>query len=758
MQPTNHPDDHDTYLHILFETMPLGAVFQDADGVIFAANPAAQRILGLSLEQMQGRTSMDPRWRAIFPDGSDFPGQQHPAMVALRSGETVRDVIMGVYNLQQEAYTWINVTATPYSREVGRPPSMVIATFEDITARRQAEIALLDNEAKFSIAFHASPVGLSLVTLGGRYVDVNSAHCQLVGYSRAEIIGKTSQELGILDEAAYQAVHTAIIDSQGFLENVETTFRSKDGHQRDVLYSVRPLMIDGVQHYLSAALDITDRKLAEAALKEKDHFLSSVVNTSPAIVYVYDMETRSNVFSNDGITRLLGYSPAQVQEMGAELFARMVHPDDLAELIAFQAKVLAAADGQILENEHRVRRQDGTWRILHNYESAFLRNPDGSLKQKIGVAIDVTELKQTEQALRASEEKYSILFHKAAIPAVLVAIPENTIEDANLAFEQTFGYTRRELIGKTSVTIGLIDTAMRDRLLGNLLTGNLERGFETRMRAQNGSELIAWITASLVEFGGRRYAIATLQDLTERKRAEEEREALLADLQTSRAKLLAQSRKLIDVQEAERRVLALELHDELGQTINSIKLSLDLIPRLDAQAAAEQLQRAQALTANLVEHVRRLALELRPSMLDDLGLLPALNWLLKNYSVQTHESVSFQHEGLEQRFPPQVEAAVYRIAQEALTNIIRHANYAGVTVEVWVDARTLNLQIRDAGPGFDMQSLAGHASSGLGGMRERARLLGGELLVESEVGQGTTITAWLPFEPSDMLNLVETAL
>ncbi len=133
---------------------------------------------------------------------------------------------------------------------------------------------------------------------------------------------------------------------------------------------------------------------------EQEHFLSSVVNTSPAIIYIYDLETQSNVYSNNGIQRILGYSTGHVRAMGAELFANMIHPDDLQRVIAFQSKVLSAADNEILENEHRTRDQDGSWRILHTYERPFLRNADGSLKQKIGVAIDITERKQAEEALQ----------------------------------------------------------------------------------------------------------------------------------------------------------------------------------------------------------------------------------------------------------------------------------------------------------------------------------------------------------------------
>jgi transcriptional regulator with PAS, ATPase and Fis domain len=129
----------------LFETMTLGVVYQDASGRITSANPAAQKILGLTLDQMQGRKSIDPRWKAVHEDGSDFPGDTHPAMVALKTGKPVRNVIMGVYNPPLNDHCWINITAMPLFREGEKTPFQVYATFEDITQQKksQEEINLL---------------------------------------------------------------------------------------------------------------------------------------------------------------------------------------------------------------------------------------------------------------------------------------------------------------------------------------------------------------------------------------------------------------------------------------------------------------------------------------------------------------------------------------------------------------------------------------------------------------------------------------
>ena len=133
----------------LFETITLGVVYLGADGCITAANPAAQRILGLTLEQMQDRASIDPWWRAVSEDGSDIPVEQHPALVALRTGHEVRDVVLGVTSPSQAVYTWISISAVPLFRAGEVAPSEVLTCFTDITASKHVEAALRESEERY---------------------------------------------------------------------------------------------------------------------------------------------------------------------------------------------------------------------------------------------------------------------------------------------------------------------------------------------------------------------------------------------------------------------------------------------------------------------------------------------------------------------------------------------------------------------------------------------------------------------------------
>lgn len=210
-------------------------------------------------------------------------------------------------------------------------------------------------------------------------------------------------------------------------------------------------------------------------------------------------------------------------------------------------------------------------------------------------------------------------------------------------------------------------------------------------------------------------------------------------------RLRVMSHRLVEVQEEERRFLARELHDEIGQVLTGLKVVLDLGGRAAPEPTRTCLGEASGMLDDLMERVRRLSLDLRPQILDDLGLLPALEWHFQRYEKQTKVRVVFQCSSLEGRLPAHLETAIYRIAQEALTNVARHARVQVVTVRLWTDEENLGLQVDDQGAGFDVEAaLAARVSSGLSGMRERAALLGGEFTAESIPGSGTRLTVELP--------------
>lgn len=225
-----------------------------------------------------------------------------------------------------------------------------------------------------------------------------------------------------------------------------------------------------------------------------------------------------------------------------------------------------------------------------------------------------------------------------------------------------------------------------------------------------------------------------------------------AEVHAGHHQLRALSQRLLEAQEAERRALAAEMHDEIGQLLTGLNLLLlSIDPQGDAAVAAAYLSQARRTVGELIARVRHLSLDLRPPMLDDLGLRPTLDWLAERYTAQTRVRVHLSQIGIDRRFSPMLELVVYRIIQEALTNVARHAETTEVTVRVWTEADQLHVLVEDQGRGFDPAALDPYRSSGLSGMSERVALLGGTLTITSAPGAGTSIRAALPLTPPEQM-------
>lgn len=221
---------------------------------------------------------------------------------------------------------------------------------------------------------------------------------------------------------------------------------------------------------------------------------------------------------------------------------------------------------------------------------------------------------------------------------------------------------------------------------------------------------------------------------------------MLAAFEKDNAELQVLSRQLVAIQETERRQVALELHDDIGQYLTGLKLLLEGYDRLPEALRAQRLEQASKLVNELIGRVRNLSLDLRPAMLDDFGLVPALLWLFQRYEGQTRVQVLFQNRLPEgERYDTEVETAAFRTIQEALTNIARHAQTDEAEVTLWRANQTLGIKIEDHGVGFDLDAaLDEQRSNGLIGMRERVGLLGGSLSIDTAPGQGTSLTIEFP--------------
>ena len=334
------------------------------------------------------------------------------------------------------------------------------------------------------------------------------------------------------------------------------------------------------------------------------------------------------------------------------------------------------------------------------------------------------------------------LFEQAPQAVVLTGADDRIVR-VNREFTRLFGYTAREALGRRIGELVIPDEPRdEDRGYSEMVARGRRVDAEGVRRRKDGSLLqVAIVRVPVTVPGGQVEVYSIYRDLTERERAE-------SALRDSAERLRVLSRRVVEVQEEERRRLARELHDEIGQALTAIAINLQVLGRSCGPESRPRIEDCLGVVRGAIEQVRGLALDLRPSLLDDLGLADALRWLVHRQAERAGLVGHLLDRTSGATPPPDLATACFRVAQEALTNVVRPARARNVWVELLRDEAEVQLVIRDDGVGFDpaeaRRRAARGAHLGLVGIQERAEMLGGRVDVESEPGHGTRIRAWFP--------------
>ncbi len=351
---------------------------------------------------------------------------------------------------------------------------------------------------------------------------------------------------------------------------------------------------------------------------------------------------------------------------------------------------------------------------------------------------------QAQQSLQEGEQLVRLVTENTT-ELVLIVKRMGRILYVSPSHQRVLGYSAGQLLGKRLYQFIHPDDRSAYRKQQGFSQG------EMRVRRADGTWLWLRGSAFAAQWQGNPVFFIIARDISDYRRAQEEISDLFDQVRASRERLQVLSHRLLQTQERERRSIARELHDEIGQALTSVQLGLQAIePTLAEPGNRTLLQESMATIEQTLQQVRDLSLTLRPSVLDDFGLIPALKWLVDR-SQHAGLLIDFEADLYEARPPVEIETACFRVAQEALTNAIRHAQARRVTIQVRQAAQELQLKVQDDGKGFDARdSLAratGGASLGLLGMQERATLAGGKLEIESTPGHGTLIRARFPLVP-----------
>jgi two-component system, NarL family, sensor histidine kinase UhpB len=362
---------------------------------------------------------------------------------------------------------------------------------------------------------------------------------------------------------------------------------------------------------------------------------------------------------------------------------------------------------------------------------------------------DISERKQALQSMRESEGFYRALFENANDAILLISI-EGVIQQVNQVAADMLGYSTEELLGKSIkdiLAIGEYPSARRN--INALLKGKTLPIFERHYRKKDGTVFPVEVNLSTVNNidGKSIIFLAIVRDKTESKKAEQEQLRLLEELRKSEEQLHALAARLEEVREIERRQLAAELHDRVGQNLTGLNLNLNiiqgLIPADDRQPIQSRLDETLKLVEDTTHLVRDVLADLQPPMLEEFGLVSALRWYSQNFFQRTGISTLISGDEFQPRLPKNVEVVLFRIVQEALNNVAKHTSATHVLIGLKSTENTYYLRVLDNGSGFDLKKKTnpeGRPHWGMLIMRERAASVGGRISVHSAPGKGTCVT------------------
>jgi PAS domain S-box-containing protein len=569
-----------------------------------------------------------------------------------------------------------------------------------------------------------------------RITDVNRAALQL-----CEAGGKEELLRG-LTQTFTKATFDAFKEQLITLAGGETSFekerlmRTLKGNDKCVhlTLSVAPGYENTWRRILICLTDITDRKRMEEEVRSNHEYLERLNNSLQEVIFRVKLPERTITYVNRTIKNVFGYEEDKCLGKTTEfLYPSRKDYRSFGKLL----ENTMVEGKEALHTELSMRRKTGE--LFAAEITTTFNKDDGKITEVISILRDTTRRRQAEDGLRLSEARLMEAQRIAHLGNWDWNIVTNELLWSDEIYRifglalQQFGATYEAFLNSVHPE----DREFVEKSVNEALYEGQPYDINHRIILPDGAVRIVQEKAEVTfDKNGKPLRMAgTVHDITELKRAEEELRAL--------------SRRLVQIQEEEHRTIARELHDEIGQSLTVLKLLLERTKRLPPENIESTLAEAETLVNGLMAQVRNLSLELRPGMLDDLGLLPTLLWHFDNYTAKTQIKVNFKHSGLQISFSPELRVAAYRIVQEALTNIVRHTSVPEVDVAVWFDQDTLWIRIQDKGNGFDMTTISPGTSGGLFGMHERARSLEGELTIDSTPGAGTTVIARLPLPDVD---------
>jgi PAS domain S-box-containing protein len=624
----------------------------------------------------------------------------------------------------------------------------------DVTERKQMQESLQWSEKRYRQLHESMMDAFVSVDMAGRLIEFNPSFQAMLGYSTEELYQLTYVDL---TPAKWHAFEAGIVADQilphGYSLVYQKEYRRKDGTTFPI--ELRTFLVRdnaGQPSSMWAIVrDITERRQLEEILRKSEERLRLVLKVSNDGLWDWDLRNHQAYFS-PRYYEMIGYPPEEVTP-NLDFYQRMVHPEDLPMVLE---TISAQLEGRLLESvfEHRLITKDGSVKWMLGKSKVVEHDAAGAPLRLVGTISDITTRKLAEAELRLSEAELTEAQRIAKLGSWSFDVTHNRVRWSE-EMHRLFDLEKTAFAGRYEYFINRVHpddrSAVRQVNEEARSTGN---SFETQYRivTRDGTiKTIREIGYSEKDANGQVVRLfGTAQDITARQQTEQE-------LTRSREGLRALTARLERVREEERTRIAREIHDVLAQELTRLKMDIAWlnrrcskpIHREQQEHFQQKLADMAALTDIAMESVQRIATELRPVVLDSLGLGAAIEWLAADFQTRSGIQCAVTLPDEEVALDSDIATGVFRVLQESLTNVARHSRAARVGICLRIEPGELILAVQDNGCGIQPDKLTDFRSVGLVGMRERALLAGGQCEIKSAPGKGTSVQMRVPYGRTD---------
>jgi len=715
-------------IQAIFNNAPDAVVVVDSDARVKRWNPESEKLFGWRKEEAIGKTLNEiivpPRYSQSHIKGMQIFRDTGQSKIL---GKTVD------LKAVKKDHTEIDVSVR-ISPFITGQQLLFVGFIRDITERKRLEDKLrsfneelstkvLEKTSELKEIFERVTDGFIALDRNFCYTYMNKKAGKLARRDPDTIIGKNVWEEfpAAINSSTFEAFNKAMKE-QKYVTNTDYYKPYDLWYESSVFPSPNGLSI--------FMRDITEQKKSEKEISKVKALADNLIDSLPGVFYFFDLQGRF-IRWNKQLEDVTGYSAGEMATM---------HPADF-----FEAKeknyVVARIQGifqkGINDTDANLITKDGR-KIPYFFKTVMIEYEGGPCL--LGNGIDITERKKAETELRASEQKYKLLFESNPLPMWMLTLPDYRFIDVNSVALLQYGYTKEEFLKLSPMDFRPPKDLKKLKALTSTEFRGVHHAGIWRHKKKDGTIIYVDIVTHDINHKGQMRRLVLANNITERHAAEEK-------LKESYEAIRTLTGYLQNVREQERLNISREIHDELGQLLTVLKMDVSWLNKKiggENSMVKEKLSEILNLVDTTVRSIRRIASELRPTLLDDLGLYAAMEWHLEEFERRSGIRRELVIPENELALSDSLKIGIFRIFQESLTNVARHSEAKNVNVSLLQKDNQLILTIRDNGIGFEQGPMATKKTLGLLGMKERSMMMGGVYNITSARGAGTTVTVIIP--------------